>query len=125
VLLGSFAAVALSLAGVGVYGLVSFSTRQRTHEIGVRMALGARSRDVIRMVLDECWMLVGIGVVLGVGTALACGRLIRQVLFGLQPGDLPTMAGATLLIALVSTLAGYLPARRAARVDPLRALHHE
>jgi ABC-type antimicrobial peptide transport system permease subunit len=98
---------------------------RRTNEIGVRMALGARSRDVIRMVLDECWMLVGIGVVVGVGTALACGRLIRQVLFGLQPGDLPTMAGATLLIALVSTLAGFLPARRAARVDPLRALHHE
>jgi predicted permease len=120
-----FGALALVLACIGLFGVLSYNVERRTGEIGVRMALGARSRDVIRMVLDECWMLVGIGVVLGVGTALACGRLIRQVLFGLQPGDLPTMAGATLLIALVSTLAGYLPARRAARVDPLRALHHE
>jgi ABC-type antimicrobial peptide transport system permease subunit len=77
------------------------------------------------MVLAECWLLIGIGVAIGVGTALAAGRLVAQVLFGLQPTDVMTLASATMLIVVVSTLAGYLPARRASHVDPMVALHRE
>jgi ABC-type antimicrobial peptide transport system permease subunit len=87
------------------------------------MALGARASDVVGMVLGECWRLIAIGVVLGLGAALAAGGLVSDVLFGLAPTDVGTLVFATLLIAVVSTLAGLLPARRAARVDQIRALH--
>jgi len=120
-----FGALALILACVGLFGVMSYNVARRTNEIGIRMALGARTFDVIRMILGECWLLIGLGVALGVSAALAAGRLVAQVLFGLTPADVTTLVGATLLIAVVASLAGYLPARRAARVDPLVALHHE
>jgi predicted permease len=120
-----FGALALLLASIGLFGVMSYNVARRTNEIGIRMALGARAHDVVRMVLGECWLLIGLGVAIGVGTALAAGRLVAQVLYGLAPTDVATLAGATLLIVAVSTLAGFLPARRAARVDPLVALHHE
>ena len=120
-----FGALALVLACIGLFGVMSYNVARRTNEIGIRMALGARALDVVRMVLGECWLLVGAGVVIGVGTALAAGRFVAQVLYGLAPTDLATLVGATLLIAAVSTVAGFLPARRAARVDPLVALHHD
>jgi ABC-type antimicrobial peptide transport system permease subunit len=89
------------------------------------MALGARPMEIVRMVLGECWLLIGIGAVIGLGTALAAGRLVREVIYGLAPTDIATFVGATMLIGLVATLAGFLPARRASKVDPLVALHHE
>jgi predicted permease len=120
-----FGALALLLACIGLFGVMSYHVARRTTEIGIRMALGARTLDVTRMVLNECWLLIGIGAIIGVVAALALGRFVQQVLFGLRPTDVATYAGATLLILVVSTLAGYLPARRASRVDPLIALHHE
>ena len=120
-----FGILALVLACIGLFGVMSYNVARRTNEIGIRMALGARSLDVVRMVLGECWLLIGLGVAIGVGTSLAAGRLVAQVLFGLAPTDVTTFVGATLLIALVATVAGLQPARRAARVDPLVALHHE
>jgi predicted permease len=120
-----FGALALVLACVGLFGVMSYNVARRTNEIGIRMALGARAFDVIRMILAECWLLIGIGVAAGVVTAIWAGRYVRQVLFGLAPTDVTTLIGATLLIATVASLAGFLPARRAARVDPLVALHHE
>jgi predicted permease len=120
-----FGTLALLLACVGLFGVMSYNVARRTNEIGIRMALGARTLDVIRLILGECWLLIGLGVVMGVGAALAAGRLVAQVLFGLTPTDLTVLVGATVLIASVATIAGFLPARRAARVDPLVALHHE
>ena len=106
---------------------MSYNVARRTNEIGIRMALGARTIDVIRMILGECWLLIGLGVALGLATALWAGRTpwLAQVLFGITPADVATLAGATVLIATVATIAGVLPARRAARVDPLIALNHE
>jgi ABC-type antimicrobial peptide transport system permease subunit len=98
---------------------------RRTNEIGIRMALGARSQDVLRLVMAESMRLVAIGVAIGVLAAVAAGRLIAVMLFGLAPTDALTLTGAVALMVLVSALAGYLPARRAARVDPLVALHYE
>jgi predicted permease len=120
-----FGGLALVLACIGLFGVMSYNVARRTNEIGIRMALGARTLDVTRMVLNECWLLIAVGVALGVATALAAGRLIRQVLFGLEPTDLTTLVGAATLIAVVATLAGFLPARRASRVDPLVALRRE
>jgi len=120
-----FGALALILACVGLFGVMSYNVARRTNEIGIRMALGARAEDVVRMVLSECWLMIGLGIVIGVGTVLASGRFVAEVLFGLAPTDVWTLAGATLIIVFVATLAGFLPARRASRVDPLKALHHE
>lgn len=120
-----FGALATLLASIGLFGLMSYSVARRTSEIGIRMALGARSRDVLRLVMGESMMLVAIGVGIGVVTAVAASRLVAALLFGLAPTDALTMAGAVTLMVLVSALAGYLPARRAARVDPLVALHYE
>jgi len=120
-----FGALALVLACTGLFGVMSYNVARRTNEIGIRMALGARAFDVIRMILGECWLLIGLGVAIGVGTALGAGRWVAQVLFGITPTDVTTLVGATLLIVTVASLAGFLPARRAAKVDPLVALHHE
>ena len=120
-----FGALALILACVGLFGVMSYNVARRTNEIGIRMALGARADDVVRMVLRECWLMIGLGIAIGVGTVLASGRFVAEVLFGLTPNDVWTLAGATLIIVIVATLAGFLPARRASRVDPLKALHHE
>jgi predicted permease len=120
-----FGTLAMLIASVGLFGLMSYSVARRTNEIGIRMALGARGQDVVTLVMGESMMLVVIGVAIGVLTALAAGRLITALLFGLPATDAPTMLGAVTLMLLVSSLAGYLPARRASRVDPLVALHYE
>ena len=120
-----FGALALLLASIGLFGLMSYNVSRRTNEIGIRMALGARQFDVARMVLAESLMLVGVGLAIGLGVALIVGRFVAKSLFGLEPTDVLTMTTAIAVIAVVSTLAGYLPARRASRVDPMVALHHE
>jgi len=119
-----FGGLSLILAAIGLFGLQSYNVARRTNEIGIRMALGAQRGDVVRMVLRESLILVGIGVVLGVGAALGAGSLVSSTLYGLSPTDALTLTLAIALILAVSTLAGYLPARRAARVDPMIALQH-
>jgi predicted permease len=120
-----FGALALVLASIGLFGLMSYSVARRTNEIGIRMALGAQRRDVLRLVMGESMVLVAIGVGLGLAAALAASRLVVTLVFGLAATDAVTMLAAMTALVAVSALAGYLPARRAARVDPLVALHYE
>lgn len=120
-----FSLFALLLACIGLYGVMSYTVTRRTGEIGIRMALGAQRGDVLRMVLRETMLLVVTGLGIGLAVALATTRLIESLLFGLTATDAPTIALATLLLLAVAALAGWLPARRAARVDPLVALRHE
>jgi predicted permease len=120
-----FGLLALLLACIGLYGVMSYDTARRTHEIGIRVALGARAGDIMRLVMRETVLLVVIGVALGLGAALATTRLISNLLFGLAPNDPLTVTLAVLLLVGVAALAGYLPARRAARVDPMAALRSE
>jgi predicted permease len=122
---GFFSLFALLLASIGLYGVMSYATAHRTREIGIRMALGARALDVIRLVLRETMLLVGVGVVIGLGAAFAATRLVASLLFGLSPTDPLTIALAALLMFAVTALAGYLPARRASRVEPVTALRQE
>jgi ABC-type antimicrobial peptide transport system permease subunit len=110
---------------VGIYGAIAFTAMQRTREIGIRMALGAQRGAVMRQVLVESMVLVGIGMVVGVATAVGAGRFVSTMLFGLAPTDAVTIVAATALMAAVSALAGFLPARRAARVDPMVALRYD
>jgi predicted permease len=120
-----FGGLALLVAAVGLFGVMSYSVSRRVTEIGVRMALGARRLDVVRMILRESIVLVAAGIAAGITAALASSRLIAALLFGLQPTDPATIGLAVLLLLAVSALAGYLPARRAARVDPMVALRTE
>jgi len=120
-----FSLFALLLACIGLYGVMSYAVNRRTNEIGIRMALGARGRDVVRLVLKETMLLVAVGVSIGLGVALATTRLISSLLYGLTPTDPFTIAVAALLMIAVAALAGYLPARRASRVDPMTALRYE
>src|SRR5262245_12050860 len=124
-LLGSFAAVALLIAMVGIYGIISYAVSRRTHEIGVRMALGANPRNVLRMIVLWGMRLTLIGVTLGVAAALALTRVIRNLLYEVSPIDPGTFALVILLLFCVSLIASYFPARRATKVDPLQALRHE
>ena len=110
---------------VGVYGVIAYIATQRTREIGIRIALGAQRRGVVAMVLRECVIMVVVGVLLGLAAALAAGRLVAAVLFGLSPTDVGTMSAAVAVMSLVALAAGYLPARRASRVDPITALRYE
>jgi predicted permease len=120
-----FGLLALVLACVGLYGLMSYGVARRTNEIGVRMALGARAGDVLWMVLRESIILIGAGVAIGIPLALALARLIANQLFGLKPYDPLTLMGAATAMAAVAGLAAYLPARRATKVDPMVALRYE
>ncbi len=122
VLVGVFGLLALLLAAVGLYGVISYAVSQRTREIGVRMALGARARDVLRLVLREAMTLVVIGMAIGWGLAAALSRLISSFLFGIGAMDAVTFAAIPILLAMVALLASYLPARRATKVDPMVAL---
>jgi predicted permease len=121
----TFGGLALLIAAIGLFGVMSYSVARRTNEIGVRIALGAQPRDVLRMIMRESLVLVLVGIGLGAGAALAAGRLIASLLFGLQATDTATTAAAVVVVAAVSSLAGYLPARRAAAVDPMVALRDE
>jgi predicted lysophospholipase L1 biosynthesis ABC-type transport system permease subunit len=125
VLLGIFAAIALALAIIGIYGVMSFTVSQRTREIGIRMALGADRAKVVRMVIGEGVVLAGIGIVIGVGAALALTRVLRSLLFDINPSDPITYTGLVLLLGTTAFLAAWIPARRAARVDPVVALKGE
>jgi putative ABC transport system permease protein len=124
-ILGLFAAVALLLAAVGIYGVVWYSVERRTREMGIRVALGAEPRGVLGLVLRESMRVVIIGMVIGIAGALALTRLMRSFLYEVSPMDMPTFGSVALLLAGVALLASYLPARRAARVDPMTALRSE
>jgi putative ABC transport system permease protein len=123
--LGAFAGLALLLASVGMYGVISYSTMQRTGEIGIRMALGAQRRNVLVMVLSHGGRLAGLGITIGLVAALAMTHLMASFLYGVQPADPATFAAVALLLGAVALLACYLPARRAMRVEPTVALRHE
>jgi predicted permease len=124
-LLATFAAVALLLASVGIYGVMSYAVTERTHEIGIRMALGASADRVMREVVGRGLWLTSLALVIGVPAAIGLARLARSVLYAVGPGDPVTLGGAAALLTLVSLAACYLPARRAARVDPVVALAEE
>jgi ABC-type antimicrobial peptide transport system permease subunit len=120
-----FAALALLLACVGLYGVMSYAVSGRTREIGVRMALGAQRGDVVHLVLREGMLLVGIGLAIGIPLALASGPVLHSFLFGLKSTDPLSLLAVVLLLGIVAAVAGFLPARRAANVDPMVALRYE
>ncbi|PYT32975.1 MAG: permease, partial [Acidobacteria bacterium] len=120
-----FSLVALLLASIGLYGVMAYAVARRTSEIGIRMALGAEHRSILRMVMLETLLLVIIGAAIGISAALASTRLVSSMLFGLEPTDPMTLATATGVMLAVAACAGYLPARRASRVDPTAALRYE
>jgi putative ABC transport system permease protein len=124
-LVGLFAAAALALAAVGIYGVVAFSVTRRTQEIGIRMALGGQPSDVLRLVLGEGARMAALGIGIGVVASIAITRLMSSLLFGISATDPWTFAGVAVLLSLVALLACYIPARRATRVDPLVALRYE
>ncbi len=124
-LLGVFGGIALLLAGVGIFGVISYSVSRRTHELGIRMALGAQPGLVLRMILRETMALTLVGIAIGVPCAVATAYLITHLLFSLTPYDPVTLALVPLVLVIVGVLASYIPARRAMKVDPIVALRYE
>jgi putative ABC transport system permease protein len=124
-LVGLFAAAALALAAVGIYGVVAFSVTRRTQEIGIRMALGAQRSGVLRLIVGEGARLAVLGVGIGIAASLVITRLLSSLLFGISATDPITFAGVAVLLFLVALLASYMPARRAMRLDPNSALRYE
>jgi predicted permease len=125
VLLGAFGTLALLLAAIGTYGVMSYTVSRRTHEIGIRMSLGARAGDVLRMTLRECLSLTSIGVGLGIVVALTANRLLSRFLYEVRTTDPLTLIGVCVLLTTIALLACFSPVRRATRVDPIVALRHE
>ena len=124
-LLGLFAGIALLLTAVGLYGVMSFTVLQRTHEIGIRVALGAGRSDVLQMVLSNSLALTGVGLAIGMIGASVLTRLLQNLLYEVKPTDPVTLVAVSVILIAVSALASYIPARRAARVDPMVALRYE
>ncbi len=117
--------MALILAATGIFGVISYSVSQQTREIGIRMALGAQSEDVMKEVLKEGARLAAVGLALGLAGSLGATRLIATLLFGVKPADALTFAGVAVILTSVTLAASYIPARRATRVDPMVALRYE
>jgi len=122
---GSFGVLAVLLTAVGLYGVISYIVLLRRKEIGIRMALGASRGSLIREILLQTSLLLIVGLAIGVGVALVAGQSARSLVFGMQPGDLLTFAGASALLIAFALLASYLPAQRASRIDPMVALRYE
>jgi ABC-type antimicrobial peptide transport system permease subunit len=124
-LTGLFGLLALALASVGIYGITAYSVARRTNEIGVRMALGANRSNVVSLVISRALLLVAIGLAIGIPVALGGGYLIRAQLYGVKAYDLATLTVAVLVLSVFAVLAGFIPARRAASIEPMRALRIE
>jgi ABC-type antimicrobial peptide transport system permease subunit len=124
-LLGIFAGLALTLAGVGIYGMIAYRVNQRTHDIGVYIALGAQHRDVLRLIMRDGIKLTMLGIVLGLAGAIAVTRLMVSLLFEVKPTDPATLTAVALLLAAAALLACYIPARRALSIQPITALRCE
>jgi putative ABC transport system permease protein len=124
-LLGACAAIALALAAIGIYGVMAYSVRQRTREIGTRVALGADRRTIVRLVMRQGALMTAAGLAAGAGVALASARALSSILFGVPPWDPITLASAALLLVATAMAACYLPARRASAIDPARTLAAE
>jgi ABC-type antimicrobial peptide transport system permease subunit len=120
-----FAILALVLSAIGIYGILAYSVSRRTAEIGVRMALGAKKSDVLWLIMRETLVLLTIGAAVGVPAALATAHLIKSLLYGLEPSDPLTVTGAAVVLFAAGALAGFLPARRAASIEPTLALRSE